>query len=59
MVGGNPCKQIRWRFDEDVRNILLESAWWDWPMDEVKAVSRMLSSSDLDSFLAYIKARNG
>ncbi|HWD31539.1 MAG TPA: CatB-related O-acetyltransferase [Pseudomonas sp.] len=57
VVGGNPCKQIRWRFEEEMRHLLLESAWWDWPMDEVKAVSRMLCSADLESFVAYIKAR--
>lgn len=59
VAGGSPCKVIRWRFEEEVRQLLLESAWWDWPMNEVKAVSRMLCSSDQDSFLAYIKARNG
>jgi len=57
VVGGNPCKFIRWRFEEDVRQTLLDAAWWDWPMEEVKSVARNLSGSDLDAFLAYIKAR--
>lgn len=57
VVGGMPCKLLRWRFEEAVREALLASAWWDWPMDEVKAVSRMLCSADQDSFLAYIKNR--
>ncbi|RJX81524.1 CatB-related O-acetyltransferase [Pseudomonas sp. LS-2] len=57
VVGGNPCKFIRWRFDEDVREQLLQAAWWDWPMEEVKSVARMLSGSDLDGFLAYIRSR--
>lgn len=57
VVGGSPCKFIRWRFDEDVRQQLLEAAWWDWPMEEVKSVARNLSGPDLDTFLAYIKAR--
>lgn len=58
VVGGNPCKFIRWRFEENIRQQLLEAAWWDWPMDEVKALARTLSSKDLDSFLAYIEHRN-
>ncbi len=57
VVGGNPCKFIRWRFEEDVRELLLQAAWWDWPVEEVKAVARMLCSSDQDSFIEYIKAR--
>ena len=57
VVGGNPCKFIRWRFDEEVRNLLLEAAWWDWPMDEVKSVARTLCSSDMEAFLSYIRAR--
>lgn len=57
VVGGNPCKFIRWRFEEDVRELLLEAAWWDWPVEEVKAISRQLCSADLDGFVAYLRAR--
>lgn len=57
VVGGNPCKFIRWRFEEDVRDLLLQAAWWDWPMEEVKSVARTLCSSDVDAFLAYIRQR--
>ena len=57
VVGGNPCKFIRWRFDEDVRQQLLDAAWWDWPMEEVKSIARHLSGSDLEAFLAYVRAR--
>jgi acetyltransferase-like isoleucine patch superfamily enzyme len=57
VVGGNPCKFIRWRFDEDVRAQLLEAAWWDWPMEEVKSVARNLCGPDLDAFLSYARAR--
>lgn len=58
VVGGNPCKFIRWRFEESVREQLLEAAWWDWPMEEVKSIARTLSGSDQDALLAYIKSRN-
>ncbi|KPY02878.1 Acetyltransferase [Pseudomonas savastanoi pv. nerii] len=57
VVGGNPCKFIRWRFEEDVRDLLLQTAWWDWPMEEVKAVARTLCSSDMDAFLGYVRQR--
>jgi len=57
VVGGNPCKFIRWRFDEAVREQLLQAAWWDWPMDEVKAIARTLSGANLDEFLEYVRTR--
>ncbi len=59
VVGGNPCKFIRWRFDEEIRQLLLDAAWWDWPMEEVKALSRTLSSNDLPALLEYIRVREG
>ena len=59
VVGGNPCKFIRWRFEEDVRELLLQAAWWDWPMEEVKQVARTLCSSDMEAFLAYVRQRQG
>lgn len=57
VVGGNPCKFIRWRFEEPVRELLLQAAWWNWPVEEVKSVARTLCSADLEAFLAYIRAR--
>ncbi|WP_287812258.1 CatB-related O-acetyltransferase [Pseudomonas sp.] len=58
VVGGNPCRFIRWRFEEDVRERLLASAWWDWPYEEVKAAARHLCSNDIEAFLALAEARN-
>ncbi|MCS3470665.1 acetyltransferase-like isoleucine patch superfamily enzyme [Pseudomonas sp. JUb42] len=59
VVGGNPCKFIRFRFDEHIRQQLLDAAWWDWPMDEVKSIARTLSSNDLPALLEYIQVRQG
>lgn len=59
IVGGNPARQIRWRFEEDIREALLASAWWDWPVDEVKQVARTLCSTDMTAFLRYIEQRKG
>nr|WP_256737511.1 CatB-related O-acetyltransferase [Pseudomonas sp. dw_358] len=59
VVGGNPCKFIRWRFDEPVRERLLACAWWDWPVAHVKAASRLLCSADMESFLHYAENCDG
>lgn len=57
IVGGNPAKFIRWRFDEPVRQVLEQSAWWYWPETEVRSVAHLLCSSDIEPFIEYLKQR--
>jgi acetyltransferase-like isoleucine patch superfamily enzyme len=57
VVAGNPATQVRWRFDEATRQALLDAAWWDWPLPEVRQVMPLLCSDQLNAFLAYVKAR--
>ena len=45
IVGGNPAKHIRFRFSEEIRNKLLEVAWWDWPIEKVISEIDFLSHS--------------
>lgn len=33
IVGGNPAKILRWRFDEKTIAGLQKIAWWDWPSE--------------------------
>ena len=35
IVAGNPAKIVKYRFEETVREVLLETAWWDIPQDMV------------------------
>lgn len=57
VMAGNPAKLVKWRFDESTRKTLLESAWWDWAEDEIKAVMPKLCNNNLNDFLNYIKSR--
>lgn len=57
IVAGNPAKLIRWRFDEETRQKLLESQWWTWPQSEVVAVSRLLCDANIKPFLEYCRNR--
>jgi virginiamycin A acetyltransferase len=42
IVGGNPARVIRRRYeDEDVER-LLRAAWWDWPIEHVTAHARTI-----------------
>lgn len=35
IVGGNPAKPIRRRFDEADTERMLRAAWWDWPVEVI------------------------
>jgi len=36
IVGGNPAKVIRKRFDDETIDFLLQLQWWDWPIEKIK-----------------------
>ena len=44
IVGGNPAKSIKFRFDEEIRNLLLELKWWDLPVHQIVEINRILCS---------------
>jgi acetyltransferase-like isoleucine patch superfamily enzyme len=44
IVGGNPARLIRKRFDDEMIALLLELAWWTLPVEIIRAVNRDLSS---------------
>ncbi|KVK51297.1 type B chloramphenicol O-acetyltransferase [Agrobacterium deltaense] len=47
IVGGNPAKTIRKRFDDDSIAMLLEMKWWDWPAARLKAAMRLMTSGNV------------
>lgn len=51
IVGGNPAKVIRKRFDDQVIEKLLETAWWDWPIEKITEQVQNLTSQDIDEFI--------
>jgi virginiamycin A acetyltransferase len=42
IVGGNPARLIRRRFDDADVDRLLRAAWWDWPADLVTEHARTI-----------------
>jgi hypothetical protein len=51
IVGGNPAKHIRYRFDEPTREALLRIAWWEWPKAKVRAHGNQIHSPQVDEFV--------
>lgn len=52
IAGGNPCRIIRKRFDDDLIAYLLELRWWDWPAEKIFRNLNILCSGDLSSIRA-------
>ena len=48
IVGGNPAKLIRMRFDEKIRERLLELKWWDWDIEKIRANIDMLLRTEME-----------
>ena len=42
IVGGNPARVIRMRFDEDVTNQLLKSEWWNMSESRIQELSQYI-----------------
>lgn len=50
IMGGVPARHIRFRFDEDVRGRALESAWWEFPLSEIRSAD----TGDMCRFLGWL-----
>lgn len=47
IVAGNPARLIRPRFEARIADRLLALAWWDWPLDCIKAAIPALLAPDI------------
>lgn len=45
---GNPCRVQRMLFPPEVIAKLLETKWWDWSVDEIKANAHLLESNEIE-----------
>ncbi|PVZ20655.1 MULTISPECIES: CatB-related O-acetyltransferase [unclassified Pseudomonas] len=57
IVGGVPARHIRWRFEQDQRELLQTAQWWQWPLDEIRTVAPLLCSNDFEGFARYLAER--
>jgi virginiamycin A acetyltransferase len=49
IVGGNPAKVIRKRFDEATIVALQTLAWWDWPVEKITRVLPAIVGADIEA----------
>lgn len=55
IVGGNPAKFIRTRFDAELTGLLLRLRWWDFPPERLAEFLPVLCDSDLEAVALRIK----
>jgi len=49
VVGGNPAKPLKQRFDPEVVARLESLAWWDWPIETVTQHLELIVSGNIDA----------
>ena len=53
IVGGNPARVIRKRFDERAIAQLMDLKWWDWPEDKLAAAMPLLTSDRIEALYRH------
>ncbi len=56
IVGGNPAKVIRERFDARTVERLLASRWWDLPRERIAALIPLLQGADVEALLRAVES---
>nr|WP_274708021.1 CatB-related O-acetyltransferase [Arthrobacter sp. H16F315] len=58
VVGGNPAKVIKYRFEPGIVEQLLDVAWWDWPDETIDANLPLMLRGSTEDFIAAARALN-
>ncbi len=55
VVGGNPARLIKSRFDAEIVELLLTLRWWSLPPEKIRSIRHILQSTpDADALRAMI-----
>ena len=57
IVGGNPARVIRMRYDEGIIARLVSIAWWNWSAETISDHLDLIRGSDLDALEAIADTR--
>lgn len=50
VVGGNPAKILKIRFNESEINMLKELSWWNWPVEQINEAMEYICSNKIEDF---------
>ena len=51
IVGGNPAREIRKRFSDEVIKQLLEIQWWNWSYEKITRFIQAIVGADITQML--------
>lgn len=57
IMAGNPAREVRRRFDDNVVESLLELRWWDLPTERIREISPLLASRDVVGLIGALSAK--
>lgn len=57
VVVGNPAKEIRKRFDDELIAMMEKLQWWDLPIEEINSLIPVLSCGDLPKVKELLRRR--
>ena len=57
IVVGNPARETRKRFDDELIRLLLAFKWWDKSIEAINQLIPLLTSSDLENVKSELSAR--
>jgi acetyltransferase-like isoleucine patch superfamily enzyme len=55
ITGGNPAKVVKYRFNPDQIQKLLEIKWWDWEDDKINKYAPQLCSTNINDFINAVQ----
>ena len=59
IAAGNPARVIRSRFSAAGIAVLLDIAWWNWPIEAITANIRTIAAGSVDELRAVAPDRHG
>jgi acetyltransferase-like isoleucine patch superfamily enzyme len=54
IVGGNPARLIKYRFDKDTIDKLLNIQWWHWDIEKINNHLSLMCSSNINEFIKNV-----
>ena len=57
IVAGNPAKEIRKRFDDELIGLMESFKWWDRDIETINSLIPLLTSSDLEAVKVELEKR--
>lgn len=52
---GNPCRIVKYRFDDEMIELLNKFQWWNKSEEEITKIMPILTNPNLDEVIKYLR----